>query len=69
MVIGERGLSPWDMTAGIVIVQEAGGKVTAYDQSPLAIKSGRILATNGLIHNGLSQALKNTPRLPDGLYI
>ena len=64
----ERGLSPWDMTAGIVIVQEAGGKITAYDRSPLEIKSGRVLATNGLIHNSLSQALKDAPRLPDGLY-
>jgi len=49
----ERGLSPWDITAGIIIVQEAGGKVTAYDGSPLQINSGRILATNGQIHNSL----------------
>ena len=56
------------MTAGIVIVQEAGGKITAYDRSPLEIKSGRVLATNGLIHNSLSQALKDAPRLPDSLY-
>ena len=38
----ERGLSPWDITAGIVILQEAGGKVTAYDGSPININSGRI---------------------------
>lgn len=53
----ERGLSPWDITAGIVLVEEAGGKVTAYNGSPLQIKSGRILATNGLIHNSLSTEL------------
>jgi myo-inositol-1(or 4)-monophosphatase len=64
----ERGLSPWDITAGIVILQEAGGKVTAYDGSPININSGRILATNGLIHDSLSQALAETPRLPDNLY-
>ena len=53
----ERGLSPWDMAAGIVLVQEAGGRVTAYDQSPLAIRSGRILATNQQIHQALSTEL------------
>jgi myo-inositol-1(or 4)-monophosphatase len=53
----ERGIKAWDITAGIVILEEAGGKVTAYDQSPLDITSGRILATNGLIHAELSQAL------------
>ena len=64
----ERGLSPWDITAGIVILQEAGGKVTAYDGSPIDIDSGRILATNGLIHDSLSEALAKTPCLPDNLY-
>jgi myo-inositol-1(or 4)-monophosphatase len=56
----ERGIKAWDITAGIVILEEAGGKVTAYDQSPLDITSGRILATNGLIHAELSQALVST---------
>ncbi len=46
----ERGLSPWDITAGIVLVQEAGGKVTAYDGSQVDVFSGRLLATNGQIH-------------------
>jgi myo-inositol-1(or 4)-monophosphatase len=46
----ERGLSIWDIAAGIVIVNEAGGRVTAYDGSPLDLKSGRILATNNHIH-------------------
>lgn len=53
----ERGLSPWDLAAGIVLIEEAGGKVTAYDESPFEMASGRILATNGLIHRELSQTL------------
>ena len=53
----ERGIAPWDISAGVVLLQEAGGKVTAYDQSPLSIESGRILATNGSIHHSLSQEL------------
>jgi len=54
----ERGLRPWDIAAGIVILEEAGGKVSAYDGSSLILESGRILATNGLIHQPLSQALE-----------
>lgn len=53
----ERGLSTWDMAAGVVLVEEAGGKVTAYDQSPFQIQSGRILATNGRVHDRLSHEL------------
>lgn len=53
----ERGLSPWDIAAGVVLVEEAGGKVTAYDGSSFMIDSGRILATNHQIHQALSQEL------------
>ena len=54
----ERGIKPWDIAAGIVIVEEAGGRVTAYDGSAINIPSGRILATNGQIHGSLSQELQ-----------
>jgi myo-inositol-1(or 4)-monophosphatase len=53
----ERGLSPWDLAAGVILVTEAGGTVTAYDQTPFLMDSGRILATNTLIHTELSSAL------------
>ena len=59
----ERGIAPWDVVAGIILVQEAGGNVTAYDGSPMKIESGRILATNGHLHNSLSQELMQVPRL------
>lgn len=61
----ERGLSPWDMVAGVMLVEAAGGRVTAYDQSPWDINSGRILATNGSIHEELSKSLMNFKPLPD----
>ena len=54
----ERGLSPWDLAAGVVLVQEAGGRVTAYDQTPFNITSGRILATNTHLHEELSITLE-----------
>ncbi len=59
----ERGLSPWDMAAGIVLVREAGGRVSAYDGSDFRLESGRILATNGAIHDALSKELLRTPAL------
>lgn len=58
----ERGLQAWDIAAGALIVAEAGGKVTAYDGSPLDLYGGKILATNGKLHPSLSQALE-TPLL------
>jgi len=42
----------------IDIIEEAGGKITAYDESPFRRETGRILATNGQIHSPLSQALQ-----------
>ena len=57
----ERGIKPWDIGAGIVLVQEAGGLVTAYDRSPLEFKDERILATNGLIHQELSREILVRP--------
>ncbi|MCT7981402.1 inositol monophosphatase family protein [Laspinema olomoucense] len=59
----ERGLSPWDLAAGVVILSEAGGKITAYDGSPWKIESGRILATNGKLHESLSQELQQVKPL------
>jgi myo-inositol-1(or 4)-monophosphatase len=53
----ERGLSIWDIAAGVVLVEEAGGQVSAYDRTPLQLSSGRILATNAHLHSALSQEL------------
>jgi myo-inositol-1(or 4)-monophosphatase len=53
----ERGLSPWDLAAGVAIVEAAGGVVTAYDRTDFDLRSGRILATNGRIHAELSREL------------
>ena len=59
----ERGLAPWDVAAGVLIVSEAGGQVTAYDKGDFEMNSGRVLATNGRIHAELSEALGRVPPL------
>lgn len=53
----ERGIHPWDIAAGVLLVKEAGGKVSAYDGGDLDLFSGKILATNGLIHDKLGKEL------------
>lgn len=55
----EKGLKCWDMAAGILLVREAGGLVTAYDKSAFNLFSGNLLATNGKIHDLLSENLCN----------
>jgi myo-inositol-1(or 4)-monophosphatase len=52
------------MTAGIVLVQEAGGKISAYDGSPIKIETGRILATNGHLHDPMIQVLSEISPFP-----
>jgi myo-inositol-1(or 4)-monophosphatase len=47
----EVHLHPWDMCAGKLIVEEAGGVVTDFDGNQIDINSKKILATNGIIHN------------------
>jgi myo-inositol-1(or 4)-monophosphatase len=47
----EPGLCPWDVAAGILLVEEAGGRVTDWDGRPLATPGGRLLASNGTLHD------------------
>ena len=53
----EWDLKPWDMAAGAVIVEAAGGSVSAIDGSPLDIAGGSILATNGRTHAEMRRLL------------
>ena len=49
----EFNLNPWDTAAGVLIVEEAGGKVTNFSGSPFSIDSRQVLASNTLIHKEL----------------
>ena len=46
----EENLKPWDMAAGALIVQEAGGRVTDFNDQPFDILQKQTLATNSHIH-------------------
>lgn len=55
----ELSLQPWDYAAGMLIVAEAGGRVTATDGSPLSLcQGGPLLASNGRLHSTLQTILK-----------
>jgi len=58
----ERGLSPWDLAAGVVLVEQAGGVVSGYDGCPLELESGRILAcAPGLHAEMMAELAVSTP--------
>jgi myo-inositol-1(or 4)-monophosphatase len=46
----EENLKPWDTAAGVLIVTEAGGKITTFDGGDYDIYAPNILASNGLLH-------------------
>lgn len=48
-----RGLAPWDMAAGIVLVREAGGMVSDFDNKDGFLESGAIVAANDTIHRAM----------------
>ncbi len=45
----EFNLNPWDTSAGVLMVQEAGGTITHFDGGKFTLDSREVLATNGLI--------------------
>ena len=47
----EFNLNSWDTAAGILLVEEAGGRVTGFAGQPFKLDSREVLATNGLIHH------------------
>jgi myo-inositol-1(or 4)-monophosphatase len=58
----EVRLQPWDTAAGVLILKEAGGKVTDFEGKPFSIYGRQMVATNGLIQNELVKILKNVRR-------
>ncbi len=56
----EVTLNPWDMAAGILFVEEAGGKFTNFKGFPSDIYSPNVLATNGLVHDQMVEVLRKS---------
>lgn len=54
----EYNLSPWDVAAGVVIVREAGGTVTAFEQHRSPLFGHQIVASNSKIHAELLSSIR-----------
>ena len=54
----EEGLNPWDVAAGVLLIEESGGRVSHYDDSKFNLYSPPICADNGLIHAEMLNILK-----------
>src|SRR6266480_1323083 len=55
----EDGLNPWDVAAGVLLVAEAGGRVTDFKDGVLDIYTPKVLASNGLIHEAMMAVLED----------
>jgi len=53
----EIGLRPWDVAAGVLMVEEAGGRVTNFKGQPFDIYHPPILASNGFVHEQMLATL------------
>jgi myo-inositol-1(or 4)-monophosphatase len=60
----ERGLAPWDMAAGVVLLEEAGGRVSGYGGGPLQLNEGRLVAAGPALHAELVTGLAACQPLP-----
>jgi myo-inositol-1(or 4)-monophosphatase len=58
----EAKLHPWDVAAGVLLVEEAGGAVTGYGGEQYDIRNHRIVASNGLIHQEMLAILAGEVR-------
>ncbi len=58
-----RGLKPWDMAGAVILIEQAGGKVTTWKGKDWHPFQPEILATNGKIHKDIQRLLKRNAML------
>ncbi|PZX15973.1 myo-inositol-1(or 4)-monophosphatase [Palleronia aestuarii] len=54
----ERGIYPWDMAAGLILVREAGGLVAPIVEGESILESGHVIATNAAIFETFAQVVR-----------
>ncbi|HWK12274.1 MAG TPA: inositol monophosphatase family protein, partial [Vicinamibacterales bacterium] len=60
----EVRLNPWDISAGALLIEEAGGRVSALTGEPFDSRRGEILASNGRIHDAMLDVIRSRKRTP-----
>lgn len=66
----EQRLNPWDLAAGACCVLEAGGRISDYDGARADVTSGRLVASNGHLHDKVIDVIarsRGRGLSPDGL--
>lgn len=49
----EERLKPWDVMAGALLVEEAGGRMSRFDGSPIGLRADETVASNGALHEAM----------------
>lgn len=61
----ENNLQPYDIAAGILILKEAGGRVTNYNNTTISVEGRQVLATNGHIHDAMLREIQTVIKTDD----
>ena len=56
----EMHLHAWDVAAGLLLIEEAGGRISDFDGSPAPSSGERLVASNGLLHAALLEVLADS---------
>jgi myo-inositol-1(or 4)-monophosphatase len=54
----EQGLNAWDMCAGALLVQEAGGRLSTYEGDAADPRTGKLIASNGVLHEAAVRTIR-----------
>lgn len=57
----EERLKPWDVLAGSLLVEEAGGTVSRFDGTPIRVSADEVVASNGHLHQEMIRVLGTAP--------
>jgi myo-inositol-1(or 4)-monophosphatase len=63
-IFWEKKLCAWDFAAGLLLVSEAGGKLSTYDGSAMTLNAETLLASNGKLHSDAVSVLNSVARHP-----
>lgn len=55
----EERLQPWDLMAGALLVEEAGGRITRFDGAPLGLRADEVVAANPALHARMREVLQS----------
>jgi myo-inositol-1(or 4)-monophosphatase len=58
----ELTLGPWDLAAGSLLLEEAGGRITNLRGGPIDLAAPSVVASNGRIHDAMLSVLKDVRR-------